>query len=111
MAKIRIVPEVIINEYIDNLKNKLKINKVILFGSAARGVFNKDSDLDIIVLSNDFKKMNFLKRLELLSHLRNGNARKVAMDIIGYTVDEFNKISKESIVLKEAKRTGKVIWP
>lgn len=108
MAKVRI--KRIIKEYIDNLKSKIKINKVILFGSAAKYKLDKNSDLDIIVLSNDFKKINFLKRLEFLSHARNGNARKIPMDIIGYTPDEFNKLSKESLVLKEAKENGKVIW-
>lgn len=109
MAKIRIKQGLIIKEYIDNLKKSIEITKVILFGSVLGDKFNEDSDIDVIVLSNDFKKMGFLRRLELLSHARKGSSREVPMDIIGYTPDEFNKLSKESIVLKEAKRNGKII--
>ena len=32
-----------------------KIDKIILFGSAARGDYNKDSDIDIFIHSQDFK--------------------------------------------------------
>ena len=111
MVKARIKPKAVVREYIGGLKNKIKIDKVIFFGSAAKNKFGRNNDLDIIVLSKNFKKMNFLRRLELLSCARNGNSRKVPMDIIGYTAEEFNKLSKESAVLKEAKQTGKVIWP
>lgn len=113
MVKIRINPKEIISEYADNLKKRFRINKVILFGSTLTHNFNKNknSDLDIIVLSNDFKKIGFLKRLELLSHARSGKSRSIPMDIMGYTPAEFNKLSKKSVILKEAKQNGKVIWP
>jgi len=110
VAKARIKQDLIIKEYINNLRNRIEINKVILFGSILKNNFNRNSDIDVIVLSNDFKKMGFLKRLELLSHARIGSSREIPMDIIGYTPDEFNKLSKESIVLKEVKRSGKIIW-
>lgn len=110
MAQVRIKPQDIINEYAVNLGNKLRIKKIILFGSASRGRLGRDSDLDIIVLSEDFKKMGFLKRLELLSRARCGNSRRVAMDIIGYTPSEFGELSKKSAVLGEARQSGKVIW-
>ena len=32
--------------------------------------------------------------------------KSVPMDILGYTQDEFEKLSKESIILKEAKEQG-----
>jgi predicted nucleotidyltransferase len=51
MAQVRIKPQDIINEYAVNLGNKLRIKKIILFGSASRGRLGRDSDLDIIVLS------------------------------------------------------------
>lgn len=103
----------IINEYARNLSRKIKIEKVILFGSAARGKLKKDSDLDIIILSDDLKAMDFLKRLEMLSHVQgmSENTASVPMDILGYTPAEFRQISRDSVVLAEAKKNGKVIWP
>jgi predicted nucleotidyltransferase len=82
---------------------------VILFGSAARGEMHRDSDIDLIIISPDFKKMGFTERLILLSRLREGMKKSASMDIFGYTPEEFERLSKESIVLKEAKREGKII--
>lgn len=109
MAKKQIRPEEVIRSYTKDLKNKIKIEKVILFGSAALGKMTKDSDIDLIILSKDFKKIDFLKRLELLSNAREKKAEIVPMDILGYTPEEFEELSKESIVLGEAKRYGRVV--
>ena len=38
------------------------INKIILFGSYAKGTANKFSNIDIAAISNDFKEMNLLRR-------------------------------------------------
>ena len=111
MVKAGIDPKVIIDEYANGLKRKLKINKIIIFGSAAKYGLRGNSDLDIIVLSDNFRRINFIRRLELLSRARKGLCREVSMDIIGYTPEEFKELSKESAVLNEAKKNGKVIWP
>lgn len=57
----------IIERYKQELQ-KLNINpeKIILFGSYAEGKQRKDSDIDLIVISNDFQKLNLRERLELL---------------------------------------------
>jgi predicted nucleotidyltransferase len=99
----------IVKDYLRNLEGKINVKKVILFGSAARGKMHRDSDIDLIILSPDFKKMEFMERLILLSRLRGGMKKSAPMDIFGYTPEEFKKLSKESIILKEAKKEGKVI--
>ena len=40
---------------------------------------------------------------------RRAEARKIPMDIIGYTPDEFEGLAKESAVISEAKEKGKEI--
>ena len=47
-------PEVI--EEIRNLAQKYDIEKVILFGSRARGDFRRTSDIDIAVIGGDFAR-------------------------------------------------------
>jgi predicted nucleotidyltransferase len=110
MAKDRIKPQEIIEEYALELKKRIEISQIILFGSAARGKMTKDSDVDLIVLSNSFRNMDFIKRLQLLSHARMGKARRVAMDILGYTPQEAKELSRDSSLLKEALRDGKLVW-
>ena len=63
----------LINKYINLLKQKgIKVSKVILFGSHAKGKANPDSDIDIAVISSQFGKNNF-KEMMLL--------RKLALEI------------------------------
>ena len=57
---------------IDRFKNileqkKVKITKIILFGSYARGNYNDSSDIDLIVISDDFATMNYWERIDFLS--------------------------------------------
>lgn len=99
----------IVKDYLQNVENKIKVKKAILFGSAAAGKIHRDSDIDLIILSPDFKKMEFMERLILLSRLRRGMKQTAPMDVFGYTPEEFEKLSKELIILQEAKREGKII--
>ena len=112
MANKRIHPKKIIKEYLKNLPSNIKVDGVFLFGSYATGKVREDSDLDLIIISPDFKKMEFMKRLILLSHVQGASklTRSVPMDIIGYTPEEFENIDKESIIMRRAKREGKMIF-
>lgn len=109
MAQIMFKPINVVKSYLKDLEQNLKINKAIVFGSAARNQMHRDSDIDLIILSSDFSQMNFIQRLTFLNSNRQGIARKVPMDILGYTQEEFDILSKESAVLAEAKEEGILI--
>lgn len=96
----------VIDVYLKELKKKITPEKVILFGSYARGATSDDSDIDLVILSNDFKKMSFEKRLDLLINARKHSlTHKFAMDIFGYTPKEFAQASPLT-TLGEIKETG-----
>lgn len=67
----------LINRYARLIKQKgIKVSKVILFGSHAKGMAKPDSDIDIAVISSQFgqnnlKEMMFLRKLalEIDSHI------------------------------------------
>ena len=44
-----------INKYIKKISKYYKIEAIILFGSYAKGTQNEDSDIDIAIISSDFK--------------------------------------------------------
>lgn len=101
----------LVREYLKCFPSNIKVKGVFLFGSRATGKTHKDSDVDLIILSPDFKKIAFLKRLELLSRLRQAKiTRSVPMDILGYTPEEFKDIDKESIIMRQAKKEGRMIY-
>ncbi len=43
-----------VNRFIEELRKHYTITAVILFGSYAKGTANKDSDIDIAIISDDF---------------------------------------------------------
>ncbi|MEO2116781.1 MAG: nucleotidyltransferase domain-containing protein, partial [Methanocaldococcus sp.] len=53
-----------IRKFINKLKEKFKPYKIILFGSRARGDYLEESDYDLIIVSDYFKGMPFLKRMK-----------------------------------------------
>ena len=58
-------PEVI--EEIRNLAQKYDIEKVILFGSRARGDFRRTSDIDIAVTGGDFAETSTLLEYDIVN--------------------------------------------
>lgn len=96
----------ILDSYFNCLKTKINLDGVLLFGSYAYGKPDKNSDVDLVVLSKDFQKMSFSKRLSFLSLMRRGIAEDLAMDVIGYTSAELKNADKESAILSYAKKYG-----
>ena len=96
----------IAGEYLTVLRRIMPVDKAVLFGSAARGTGNQDSDIDMVVISDWFKKKRFLDRLTLLSRARGNKFLDWPMDILGYTQEEFEHLSRASAVLAEAKKDG-----
>ena len=76
----------------------VKPGKIILYGSYAKGTPREDSDIDIIVVSEDFKNMNLRERLELLGIA----AGKVfePIEALGYTEEEI-EADKKGTFLEE----------
>ncbi len=108
----RVPPKIVknyIERYAETLKPHIKIDEVILFGSYARGDWHRDSDIDLIIISPNFKKMKFMERLVWLSKMRSDRFIDRAMDILGYTKEEFKKLRKESAVLSDAWKEGVAI--
>ena len=47
--------------------NKIHVDRLILFGSWAKGTQQEGSDIDVVVISNDFKGKDYWARINILS--------------------------------------------
>ncbi len=101
MGKERVTKEII--EGIKEFKKKAKVEKVILFGSYATGKANRHSDIDLILVSKIFNGRIFHSRFKGLWLKWNLN---MPVDFIPYTPKEFNKLSKEASIVREALKEG-----
>ncbi len=100
----------VINFLGERLKaNGLSVSKIILFGSQADKTAREDSDIDIFIISNDFRRKNIFKRGDLIKEAEISTIRKfmVPLDIIMMTPEELQ--SENSLMAAYAKQ-GEVVY-
>jgi uncharacterized protein len=87
---------------------KVNVTKIILFGSQARGNASAGSDVDIVLISKDFRNKGIFKRLALIKEAEIATIKKymIPLDVVMMTPDEF--ASGTSLVSEYAKE-GKVL--
>ena len=96
----------LLNYYLKKVNKKFKIEKAILFGSRAGKDWLLNSDVDLVLISKDFEKVPFRKRMsEVLEYWD----EYIDLEVICYTPREFSKLSKMITIAKEAKEKGIVI--
>ena len=102
-------------EILRTLTNSLKLYKVILFGSSVAGKATKDSDIDLIVVTDDdFMPRNYEENmknyLKVSAVLRDIKAR-LPIDLIVHTKPMHDKfIHLGSMFSKNVMRRGEVLY-
>ncbi len=89
-----------------DLRKDFLIDRVIFFGSRASGEEREDSDIDLIIVSDDFESMSFFERVAKMYDYWN---LRIPVDFICYTRKEFNSLKKRVSIVKEALEEGIVI--
>lgn len=91
-------------------RKRLKLNKVILFGSFAKNQNKKHSDIDLIIISQDFRNKSIFERAELMVGLNRELVRKTQkpIDILYYSDEEWEE--GNSLIINEAKKDGILIY-
>lgn len=99
-------PEVkkIIEEYRRVLKTLgVESERIILYGSFAKGTQREDSDIDVLLISKDFENLNLRERLEVLG-IAAARIRK-PIEARGYTPQEIEK-AQDASLLREILEVG-----
>jgi predicted nucleotidyltransferase len=91
----------IIRRYLAKLP--IKVEQAILFGSTATGERLADSDIDLIVISDDFQDMLLPQRFLIL---QKSWTEKIELEAFGFTQQEFDRLKHKSIVVSEADEKG-----
>ncbi len=106
--------DALIKKLIHNLKI-VNPNKIILLGSHARGDFDDDSDIDLVVILDiDRIPESYDKKLDLKIKVRDSIyelSRQMPIDLIVYTNGEFEQLRKQQTSFyNEIIDTGKLIY-
>lgn len=98
-----------IRGYVRSLSREIRVQRAILFGSWARGDYLDDSDVDLIVLSDDFEGVPLEDRLVILQRHWNDERYGRALEAFGYTQSEFKELQRYDHLASRARRTGLVV--
>lgn len=79
------------------------INKMYFFGSRAKGKPHRYSDIDLIIVSPKFRRLDFFKRgARMYDYWK----LKYPVDFLCYTPEEFNRLKKQITIVREAVKEG-----
>ena len=96
-----------INEVISRIATKFNPEKIILFGSYANGIPNKDSDLDLLIVQETDLPMH-QRGFDIRMSLR---GTMIPMDILIYTKSEFDLEKNKSFsFLNSAMKNSKIVY-
>ncbi|MDI6729982.1 MAG: nucleotidyltransferase domain-containing protein [Candidatus Altarchaeum sp.] len=81
-------------EFKEKLSHDVKVDNIIFFGSRTIGKARKDSDMDLIVVSNMFKE----RKCAIAKGLNKCWKVDFPIDFICYTTEEFEEKKKEIFI-------------
>ena len=88
------------------MKKRILIDKLILFGSRAKGKYNRWSDFDLVVVSKNFRGVPWEKRQGKLSFLWDYTKYESGADFLCYTPKEFEKMKNKICIVRKAVKEG-----
>lgn len=93
-----------LRDYLERLRDRVKVQSLVVFGSRARNDHWVDSDIDIVVVSPSFERMSRRDRIGLLLDDWGG---KPALEPLGYTREEI--LQPDHLVLLDALHDGRIL--
>lgn len=83
----------------------INISRIILYGSCAKGMETDSSDIDVVVISNDFAEKDYWERIDILSDAIYNVFEPI--EAVAMTPEEWQK--GDSFVVDYAKN-GEVVY-
>lgn len=92
-----------VKNFVEKIKKNFDLKRIFLFGSRAKGKAWLYSDYDFIIVSDDFKKIHWLDRISKIVKFWDSDK---TIDVLPYTVKEFEEKKKTSTIVKKAVEEG-----
>ncbi len=100
------VSEEAIRNFADEIARRYSPEKIILFGSYARGTANEDSDVDMLVMMN-FEGRGIRKAVEILTSIEH----RFPLDLLVRRADDVAwRIKENDFFLQDVIKEGKVLY-
>jgi len=106
MDERRTVDQKILDDIIRRIVEVAHPEKIILFGSAARGEMGPNSDVDLLIIKKGADALDLMGQI-----YRNLHGAGAAVDAIVVTPEDVERFKdSHALVIKPALREGKVIY-
>ena len=83
-----------------------RVTGVVLFGSRAAGTADADSDIDLAIISQDFRGMDLCQRLETVGRAIARARIAEPVEALAYTQDEFDSRPRGTFLRDEIGAKG-----
>ncbi len=93
----------LVQKFKKNINRSVKVDKLILFGSRAKGSFSRYSDFDLLIVSPDFKGVPWYKRPTKFYLMWKED---YPLEILCYTPEEIRKRMEKINIVSEAFKKG-----
>lgn len=81
----------VLNNLEKEVSKEIKVEKVYIYGSMARGDYHSNSDIDIAVISKDFQGLNHRERYQKIINPVRKVTKDKPVDLVCYTPKEFKR--------------------
>ena len=106
MGTLRVLDPEILDEIVRRIVDVAQPERIILFGSAARGEMGRHSDVDLLVVKDGERSLDVMKAI-----YRNLGGVGVAVDALVATSDHVERYrDSHALVFKSALREGRIIY-
>ena len=106
MDERRTVDQKILDDIIRRIVEVAHPEKIILFGSAARGEMGPNSDVDLLIIKEGADALDLMAQI-----YRNLHGAGAAVDAIVVTPEDVERFKdSHALVIKPALREGKVVY-
>lgn len=86
--------------FVEDVRKEVNVKEVYVVGSRARGDYLDTSDIDLVIISDDFKGMRYIDRVERLSKYR-----RARVEYFTFTTEEWE--NPQSLFIEEMKKEAK----
>ncbi|MDR7414949.1 MAG: nucleotidyltransferase domain-containing protein [Armatimonadota bacterium] len=97
-----------LRRFLHRVHERFPLERVLLFGSRARGDELETSDYDLLLVSEAFRALTWRERLRQIMDLWD---LEVDLQPLCYTPEEFVRKRQELCVVAEAVESGQALWP
>lgn len=98
-------------KFVERMRSELGDCEVYVYGSYVKDTWVRGSDLDVVVVSDGFKGIPFMKRLDLMNRVSWELGEEPHVEAIPLTREELEERLRECVLVRDASKHWVKVYP